>query len=349
MITIYDIAKETGYSAPTVSKALNNSKEISEKAKAEIIRVATALGYTPNANAKTLSTKKSYLVGIIYNDFYMQKGMEHPLFAGIIDSFKARMEEAGYEILFLARSLGKKKLSYLEHCRYRHVDAVYIVNSMPDDPNIQELVSSDVLCISGNDPFPGVCTVVSENYQSSRSVISYLTDLGHRDIAHIAGPQNRYSPAAVERLSGYCDELKLQGIQASTDLIIECDFWHAQAGYEAMKKLLEKKLHISAVFCASDTLAYGAMKAAQEADLLIPKDISFVGFDDTEVSAFINPSLTTVRQDKHAMGEKAAELLLKKMEGEEIKGIYRLPTELIKRSSTGAPREDSVHKLKLFR
>ncbi|MBN1520641.1 MAG: LacI family DNA-binding transcriptional regulator [Spirochaetales bacterium] len=338
MTTIYDIAKETGYSAPTVSKALNGSPEVSERTRERIVDAAKRMGYTPNAMAKALSTKKSYLIGIIYDDLYMLRGMEHPLFAGIIDAFKSRIEVAGYELIFLSRQLGPRKLNYLDHARMRHIDGVYIVNTSLGDTGMDELVAGDLPCVSANDPFPGVPRVVSENYQGARTAVAALCDMGHRRIAHLSGPITEKSPAGLERRSGYLDELSARGIKAEPELTVECAYWHAEAGRQAMNALLDSGASPSAVFAACDTIAYGAMAAARDRGLSVPGDISFVGFDDYEVSAYLTPSLTTIRQDRVRLGTEAAELMLRILSGEDIRpeSVPRVATQLIARDSAAS-------------
>ena len=208
MTTIYDIAKATGFSPPTVSKALNNQSDIGKATKAKIVQTARELGYIPNPNAKVLVTKKSWMIGIIYEEDDLGIGLVHPLFAGIMNAFKTKMESEGYELLFIARNLGRRKMSLLDHCRYRRVDAVLVLNCNAQSSEVHEIIRSGIPCVSSNIVFPDTCTVTSINIEPSIQAVEYLYELGHRAIAHIAGPQDLLASAALERKEGFCAGLK---------------------------------------------------------------------------------------------------------------------------------------------
>jgi len=333
MVTIYDIAKITGYSAPTVSKALNNQSDIGQKTKEKIMRVAKELGYIPNSSAKGLVTKKSWLIGLIYEEDDMGIGIEHPLFASIINTFKQEMEAIGYELIFIARNLGGRKMSLLEHCRYRHVDGVLIVNSNADDEEVLEVTKGDVPCISSNIVFPDVSTVTSENIRPSVEAVQYLYSLGHRSIAHIAGPQNSIAAAGYERLEGYKAGLVSRHLPINDELIVVADLWNGQSGYKAMMELWNRQVKPTAIFCASDIMAMGVMNACRDLGLSIPEDISIISFDDNLWASFAHPPLTTFRQDRHAIGKKAAEMMKMLLNGEKVPPRVLVPVTLIERES----------------
>jgi LacI family transcriptional regulator len=333
MVTIYDIAKITGYSAPTVSKALNNQSDIGQKTKDKILQVAKELGYIPKSSAKGLVTKKSWLIGLIYEEDDMGIGIEHPLFASIINAFKQDMEATGYELIFIARNLGGRKMSLLEHCRYRHVDGVLIVNSNADNEEVLEVTKSDIPCISSNIVFPDVSTVTSENIRPAVEAVQYLYSLGHRSIAHIAGPQNNIAAAGYERLEGYKAGLVSRNLPINEELIVVSDLWNGQSGYKAMIELWKRNVKPTAIFCASDIMAMGVMNACRELGLRIPEDISIISFDDNLWASFAHPPLTTFRQDRHAIGKKAAEMMMMLLNGEKVPPRVLVPVTLIERES----------------
>lgn len=333
MVTIYDIAKITGYSAPTVSKALNNQSDIGQKTKEKILKVAKELGYIPNSSAKGLVTRKSWLIGLIYEEDDMGVGIEHPLFSSIINAFKQEMETAGYELIFIARNLGGRKMSLLEHCRYRHVDGVLIVNSNADDTEVLEVTQSDVPCVSSNIVFPNVPTVTSENIRPSVEAVQYLFSLGHRAIGHIAGPQNSIAAAGYERLEGYKAGLVSRNLPIKDNLIIVADFWNGQAGYKAMIELWNRSEKPTALFCASDIMAMGVMNACRDLGLRIPEDISIISFDDNLWASFAHPPLTTFRQDRQSIGKKAAELMKLLLSGDKVPSRVLVPVRLVERDS----------------
>ena len=333
MITIYDIAKHTGYSPPTVSKALNGATDVSTATKEIILTAAREMGYIPNQHAKALVTRKSWLIGVMYEETDLGIGMEHPLFSGIMDAFKQKIEDNGYELLFIARNLGRKKMSYLDHCRYRDVDGILILNHAGDNPEVLEVTQSSFLCVSTNALFPNVLTVTSENFDSSIEAVRYLHGLGHTKIGHIAGPSNPWSDAGLERHEGFKKGLELCGLRYRKDFISQAHLWHPDSGYEAMRALLNRKELPTALFISGDDLAIGAMRACRESGIDIPQDISIVGFDDNEMAHLIHPRLTTFKQDRREIGRRAAELFLQNLEGQAVIERVRIPVTLIERES----------------
>lgn len=333
MVTIYDIAQRTGFSPPSVSKALNGTGGLSPESRAMILRVAEEMGYTPNMTARTLSTNRSNLVGVIYEDYYMLMGFKHPLFSDILNNFRTVVESAGYDLLFLSRTLGERKMTYTDHCRFRNVDGVLILNPVPGDPEITRLVSSGISCVSANEPIAGISSVITENVQGARDAVQYLIDLGHRRIAYISGPYLQTAPAALERLQGYKDSLLDNGLPFDEDLVEESHFWHTQSGYEATRRLLERTTNFTAVFASNDTLASGVKLALEDSGIYIPHDVSLIGFDGDDLGSFMTPGLTTMEQDSRTIGNTAAEILLHRLSGDcELESI-RVPATLLKRDS----------------
>ncbi len=333
MVTIYDIAKKLGVSPPTVSKALHDQPDISKETKDRVHKLAHELGYTPNSSARHLITNKSWLIGIIYEEDDLGIGIEHPLFSGIMNAFKNIIEKEGYELLFISHNLGTEQLSYLEHCRYRRVDGVIILNCKSENAEVRRVIHSSLPVVSSNIVFPSIPSITTDNVTASINVIHYLYNLGHRRIAHITGPLDRYASAGVERLQGYEKGLQSVGLPYDSRMVVHSKKWTIQAGYDAMKALLSTNLPFTAVYCGGDILAFGVLQACKKCGIAVPDDISIVGFDDNEGAAYFQPALTTVRQDRQKIGEVTAELLLKKIRGEEIPFRYLIPATLVERNS----------------
>lgn len=332
MVTIYDIAKATGYSPSTVSKALNGYSDVGEKAKKIILEKAHDMEYAPNYTAKALITKKSWMIGVLYSED-LGVGLEHPLFGGVLEGFRKKAEEEGYELLFVSRRLGGRQMSYLEHCKNRRVDAVYLAVVSENDPDVMEVINSGIPCVSSDIIHPNIHSVTTENIEGVREGMRYLINLGHRKIAHIAGAQRHM--AAQERFEAYKTSLKEANIEYDPLLVAEGGKYDYASGYDAMKGILETgKQKPTAVFAACDAMAYGAMAAVREHNLRVPEDISFLGFDDIDIAAYFTPSLTTIKQDKNEIGKRTAEVMLSLLKGEKvISRDIRIPTRLIKRSS----------------
>jgi len=186
MGTIYDLAKITGFSITTVSKALNNYKDVSEKTRAKILQAAAEMDYLPNAHAQSLSTKKSWAIGVMFSEAN-EVGMKHPFFNGIIESFRHATEEHGYDLIFASRNLRNRDMSYLEHFKHRAVDGIVVICSDRMDEQVQELMQSDIPIVVVDMDSANCSVVYSDNTEGARMAVNYLYELGHRHIAHIAG------------------------------------------------------------------------------------------------------------------------------------------------------------------
>ena len=333
MVTIYDIAKATGFSPPSVSKALNGTGGLSAESREIILKTAVEMGYTPNMTARALSISRSNLIGVIYEDYYMLMGFKHPLFSEILNSFRTVIENGGYDLLFLSRTLGERKMTYSDHCRFRNVDGVLILNPVPGDHEIFRLVDTGIPCVSANEPIAGISTVITENISGAKEGMDYLMRLGHRKIACISGPLLKTAPAAMERLIGYRESLAENGIEYDENLVEESRFWHAQAGYEAAVRLLSRTTGFTAIFAGNDTLANGIKLALEDNGIYIPHDVSLIGFDGDDNGAFMTPALTTMRQDSALIGAKAAEILIRRLSGHLEVETVRIPATLLERGS----------------
>jgi LacI family transcriptional regulator len=177
---------------------------------------------------------------------------------------------------------------------------------------------------------------MSENREGAAKAVRHLHDLGHERIATIAGPA-RTSPGAA-RLVGYREEMQRLGLEVRNEWVAEGDFYD-ETGYRATRQLLELAEPPTAVFAASDLMAAGALRAASELGVRVPDQLAVVGFDDIDVAGLIQPSLTTVRQEMHDIGEAAAEGLSQMIDDPDSEPVRRIvPTRLIVRSSCGAKR-----------
>jgi len=335
MVTIYDIAKKAGCSSSTVSKALNNSTTISAKRREEIIAISKAMGYVPNSNARQLATKNSWSIGILFSED-LNIGLEHHFFSGVLQAFKTYVENLGYEVTFVSKKVGNQALSYLEWCKYKNVDGVFIVTVDVDDVNLEELTKSGIPIVTVDNGLIHVPTIISDNFQGTRMVLDYLRSRGAKKIAHIAGPMRSF--AAQERLKGYKEVLEKAGVKIDEKLIVEAHNFDYNSGKNALVQLLNQSGEVpDAIYAASDNIALGAIKALKELGYKVPEDVCVVGFDNIELTKYTSPSLTTISQNKVRIGREAAKHLISLInkEIESIPGIVkRVPVELIIREST---------------
>jgi LacI family transcriptional regulator len=329
--TIYDIAQKTGFSPPTVSKALNGSGSISENTRNLIRRAAREMDYVPNLSARTLKTERSNLIGIINKDLYQEEVYSPPFFSNVLGGFKKVMEANGYDLILLPHSWDETALS---PGWGRSIDGILILSVDQAGADYNQLVRSIKPCISANDLLPGISAVITDNYAGAMTAVQHLIDLGHRNIGYVAGPVSRVSTSAEERRQGYTDCLIRNGIPQDPGLTEQAGIWQAQGGYEAAQRLLKRRPDITAIFASSDHLAYGIIKALEEGGRRVPQDISIVGFDGDILGAYLIPALTTMRQNGSLIGRTAGELLLKKLSGRECPDRARIPAELVVRESS---------------
>lgn len=187
MVSLKDIAQKCGVSAATVSKALNNQKDIGEETKARIKKVAKEMGYLPNSAARALKTKRSYNIGVLFQDD-ARSGLTHEYFSGVLDGIMVEAESQGYDITFINTHSEKRQMSYLEHSRYRNFDGVVIVCVDFNNPGVQQLMNNNRIPVVTIDYLHQNCTAVSSNnVNGMEELVRYIYGKGHRKIAYIHG------------------------------------------------------------------------------------------------------------------------------------------------------------------
>lgn len=328
MVTIYDIAEATGYSAPTVSKALNGIGSLSEVTRQRILDKAKELGYEPNISARTLTTKKSYLIGVVYDDTGMNKGFSHPLFSPILNGFREKVEAAGYDIIFLSRHFN---MTYFSHANFRCIDGVIIINPATNNASdFDDFIRTNLPRVSTNTIFKDICTVISANEQGGASAAEYFINHGHKKIAYISAPVDGISAAPTERYDGFKTTLMKYNL-FDEELYELSAGWDKESAYEAFGRLIKRRKDITAVFLTNDQLAFGVFDYAKDHNIKIPEDISVIGFDDDFAAEYAG--LTTFRQNAKEIADISAQMMLDQIDGKTVPPIIRCRPELIERNS----------------
>ncbi len=328
MVTIYDVAEATGYSAPTVSKALNGLGSLSEETRQKILDKAKEMGYEPNMTARSLTTKKSYLIGVVYDDTGMNKGFSHPLFSPLLNRFREKVEAAGYDIIFLSRHFN---MTYFSHANFRLIDGVIIISPASHNPaDFDDFVKTNLPRVSTNTIMEGICTVITANEQGGYEAAKYFVQHGHKKIAYISAPVDGISAAPTERFNGFRDALETYEL-FDEDLYELSSGWDSGSASEAFGRLIKRRKDVTAVFVTSDQLAFGVYDYAKKHGLRIPEDISVIGFDDDFASEYAG--LTTFHQNAIEIADISANMMLDQIEGKTVPSIIRCQPELIERSS----------------
>ena len=186
MSSLKDLARECGVSVATVSKALNGQSDISAATRDRVREAARRMGYVPNMAARAMKTNRTYNLGVLFVD-ERQSGLAHEYFSAVLDSFKVQVEKLGYDITFVNRNLGGRTMTYLEHCHYRGVDGAVIACVDFNDPQVVELVNSDVPVVTIDHVFNNRMAVLSDNVNGLSALVRYAYANGHRRIAFIHG------------------------------------------------------------------------------------------------------------------------------------------------------------------
>ena len=348
MTTIQQLAAQAGVSVATVSRALNGSAEVSEATRTKILALAQELDYTPSAAARTLVRRRSHVVGVVLDTGPGHPDLLHPFFQEVLVGLKHGGGARGYDLLLFASDEPGNGFggthSYLRRAGHHGVDGVVVMGFDGSDPEIVKLAESPLPCVAVDADFGGPRTglVMSENREGAAQAVRHLHAVGHERIATITG--NLRTLPGAERLEGYNDELVRLGLRRRDDYVREGDFYD-ESGYRRTRELLELDEPPTAIFAASDLMAAGALRAANELGVRVPGGLALVGFDDIGLASLIQPQLTTVRQDMHALGEAAAEALSRMIDDPDAAPVRRLvPTRLVVRSSSGpeAPREGAL-------
>ena len=328
--TIYDVAEQAGVSIQTVSRVLNNRPDVSTGTRQRIQDIIKQMGFQPFSNARGLSSKHTYTLGLVaanFSDFW---------FSQILTGAEKETREHGF--FFMLGSLTcnpEDEPEFLRLLTERHVDGVLFIRAScaEETEHLNRLKESGIpIVTTGNcPPESGLAMVDVDNVSGGSKATEYLVNLGHTRIAMLSGPPEWR--AARDRTEGYLQALQEAGVPANPDLIIE-GTWQYKSGYLGAKALLEKKVPFTAIFAQNDLMARGAISALHEAGQRVPEDISIIGYDDIPEAEFSDPPLTTIRQPMEEVGRAATRLLILMVEDPDTTPNQILfDTELIARSS----------------
>ncbi|MGB3100509.1 MAG: LacI family DNA-binding transcriptional regulator [Psychrobacillus psychrotolerans] len=337
-LTIRDIAQMSGVSRGTVSKVINNYDGVSELTKRKVLEVIDKTGYQPTFSARSLATKKSSLIGLIYAG-KINVEFNHPFFNEVISSFQKTLGAMGYDIIIFSNEMfDKDSVDYLARSRHFRLDGCLIIAGEEVEEAVSELDKSDIPCLGIDLELTGENSsyVMTDNFKVSQLAVEYLYLNSIRDVGYIAGKDS--SDISNQRLEGFLQTMSQFGMTAQPQWIKHGNFFES-SGYEAMEVILQGESLPKAIIAASDMMALGAMRAIKDYGLRIPQDIQVLGCDDVEACRYMEPALTTIKQDKQKIGRLAAIKLNDLING--VTGL--MPTlvdpELVVRNSSGNVEE----------
>jgi len=332
-VTLQMVADLASVHVGTASRALNPETRfrVKDSTVRRVASAATKLGYTPNSAARGLRTRRSYTVGVLVPD------LTNPLFPPLVRGIENVLAEAGYVALVsnTDNDIERERVLY-KAMRGRQSDGFIFATALRDHPLLVAAESDGVpivLVQRVTDPVT-LPAVVADDRAGVAAAVGHLVGLGHRRIAHLAGPGNT-SPGLV-RLRGYREAVAHHELPTGPELVRECASFTEEAGRQAMADLLTSSRDFSAVLAANDLVALGAIDQLRESGLACPQDVSVVGFNDMLFANRFDPTLTTVHVPFYEIGTEAAHMLLDQLGGSKtMRKTMSLPTTLKVRGSTG--------------
>lgn len=334
-VRIDDVARAAGYSTATVSRVLNKSAQVTDKARRVIERAMEDLGYLPDSAARMLAAHASRAIGAVVPT------IENLNYAIGITALQQRLRRAGYTLL-IAFSEYELELEFEEvrNLVTRGVDGIMLVGGI-HHPEMFKLLDAREIAYVTTWVLDGKLPCIGfDNHGAGARIANYLVSLGHTDIAVIAS-LSETNDRATARVAGIRSALGAHGIALPDDHIIG-GLGSIAEGKSAIRTLLAMATMPTAVIGLNDTLALGAMLEAQRHGLRVPQDLSIVGFDDLDYAPELRPSLTTVRIPAAEIGTAAAEYLLARIRNAPLSRTVEIPANLIVRDSTCPPRVPSA-------
>lgn len=334
-ITINEIAKRAGVSKATVSRVLNDTKPVSPEIKQKVLDVIKDTNFVPSALGRSLSLKKSHLIGVIIPD------LANPVFSRIISGMESYIRNKSYSLLITATDFNiDTGIKHIKILNEKAIDGlIFLAGSM--NAELVETLSAfnkPVVVIGSDIGSDDIPVIEIDNFKASYDATQYLINLGHKRIAMIRGPlSDRY--AGRERFKGFEAAMNENGL-FNPQLVVE-GLYAFDHGYSGMLSILMRSPMPTAVFCANDLMAIGGIKCALDNGLSVPDHISFMGFDDVDIAQMYNPTLSTVKQPFEEKGLLAIEQLIYRIEKDEeslLKQSVILPHQIIIRQSTKRPK-----------
>jgi LacI family transcriptional regulator len=292
------------------------------------------LGYVAHTSARALASGRTQIIGLLAQE------VDNAFFSTVIKGVDQQVSAADYDFLLCTtHERREKEAEYVARLSHGMVDGLLIVlpRGLPDYVEQLKAQRFPFVLIDYDDEAPGINVVNAANRIGTRGAIEYLLGLGHRRIGFITGRQN--VGATHERLAGYREAMAAAGVPVDECLVVPGDFQEPR-GYEAGRELLAAEPRPTAVFASSDMAAFGVLRSARDAGLVVPRDLSVVGFDDIPEASYVGPALTTVRQPLRDMGRAAVRRLMTLLDDpSQSPARIVLDTELVIRQTTAPPPE----------
>lgn len=331
-MTIKDIARESGYAVGTVSRVLNNQPGVSETARKRVMEIVKKYDFHMNNNAKLLKQQYHSGVAIII------KGTKNMLFATLVETLQRLITENGYACFIDYITEDEHEVERaVQICRERQPMGIFFLGSNKE--NFREKFDAvDVPCVIVTNSaqglaFENLSSVSVDDTEAARTAVDYLISLGHTNIGVLGGEMKHSNPAKA-RYEGCIKAFQGKGIAFEPEKQYVSSYFTIEAGYGAMKELLQKQPNLTAVFAMSDVTAMGAIRAIKDSGRRVPEDVSVIGYDGIEVGQYMVPKLTTIKQPGTKMAKRCVEILLRCIENQEVSVVEQIDFSLVIGEST---------------
>ena len=331
-INIKDISKIAGVGVSTVSRVLNNHPDVKEETRQKVLSVMSEFNYIPNNSARNLKRNTSNNIGVLV------KGIHNPFFSKMIKSIEERIDEEGYSMILHYNENNPNDFdAAVELIKEKKLKGLICLGGAFDNLDKEELTnletplvlaSTNIMEMEDKSLFS---SVIIENVKASFNAVDYICKLGHKSIGIITTGEEDRSVGKL-RFEGYKKALSHNELEYDPKFM-EIGEYTFESAFDAMNRLLNKNLELTAVFVTTDVMAIGAAKAILSRGLRIPEDISVVGFDGIDYSKYFHPSITTVMQPVEQMGEKSIDLLFDLIRNKKEHEHIVFETELLERES----------------
>lgn len=328
MATIYEVSEMAGVSLATVSRVLNDSGKVADKTRRKVEAAMKKLDYRPNSIAQSLASNRSNSVGILVPELH------GPFFGTMLSSIESELRKEGKHVIITAgHSDADREIEGIEFLASRKCDALIVYVFAITDERIMAIRESTVPLVVIGRLIPGMeedC-VSLDNETGGFLATNSLIESGHRQLACISGPL--WKSDGRERLEGFKRALSEHGLDFNGQLVVEGDY-EEMSGQEGMRQLLQTEIPFTALVCGNDEMAAGAISVAREHGMMIPGDISIVGFDNVFFTRFMHPRLSTIDYPIDTMGQMAARCVLRDVYDKSYESIQsRFEPRFVRRES----------------
>ena len=317
--------------------ALRDHRRISEEARARVQAAATELGYVRNAAGQALREQRAGAIALVVPNTGHHV-FSHPYFMHLLEGVNEAANQRD-AVVMISTSQDKEHgvAAYERILRSRRTDGAIVASAAVDDPNVKRMATSGlpIVVIGEWGAGAGVSSVALPDRLAAAALCRHLVEAhGHEGIAHISGPVEHQT--GRDRLAGYRDV-----VGADPTALVRHGAYDEHSGVEAMTSMLDDGEKFSAVFCANDEMAYGALQAARTRGVRVPEELAIVGFDDFGLARVLDPPLTTIRAPAREMGRRAAEFLFEVIDGDQPRHAV-VEVDMVLRRSCGCLGEKAI-------